>query len=252
LSSLMPGSNVEGQLRVVTTSWDDGDPQDLRLADLLRSRDLPGTFYVPIIGYRRRKTLTAADLRTLSSAGFEIGAHTVSHTSLPRLRPNELNHEVRTCKQMLEQTLGRGVLMFCYPNGRYDVEVIRQVKNAGYAGARTTRMLSVRAEFLPFEMATTVQAYPHPRAGYIRNLGRAGDVMGLFNYVAKLNRFESWVDLGKRLFRQVLEHGGIWHLYGHSWEIDELRLWSDLQEMLDYVSHRKGVSYVTNGQLLSL
>src|ERR1700730_10643506 len=133
----MSGSNGKGRLRVVTTSWDDGDPQDLRIAELLRSRELPGTFYVPIIGYRQRETLTAADLRTLSSAGFEIGAHTVSHTTLPRLRSNELDREVRTCKQMLEQTLGCGVLMFCYPNGRYDAEVIRQVKNAGYAGART-------------------------------------------------------------------------------------------------------------------
>jgi peptidoglycan/xylan/chitin deacetylase (PgdA/CDA1 family) len=252
LGSPMPGSNGGGQLRVVTTSWDDGDPHDLRIAELLRSRDLPATFYVPIIGYRQRKTLAAADLRALSSVGFEIGAHTVSHTNLPRLGPKELDREVRTCKETLEQTLGSGVLMFCYPNGRYDAEVIRQVKKAGYAGARTTRMLSVTAEFLPFEMPTTVQAYPHPRVGYLRNLGRAGNITGLFKYVTELSRFESWVDLGKRLFSEVLEHGGVWHLYGHSWEIDELRIWDDLREIFDYVSHRKGVSYVTNGQLPSL
>jgi hypothetical protein len=41
-------------------------------------------------------------------------------------------------------------------------------------------------------------------------------------------------------------------LYGHSWEIDELGIWSDLHEMLDHVSHCKGVTYLTNGQLLSL
>jgi hypothetical protein len=64
-------------LRVVTTSWDDGDPRDLRVADLLRSRDLPGTFYVPMVGPKGRKTLAAADLRTLCSTNFEIRAHTV-------------------------------------------------------------------------------------------------------------------------------------------------------------------------------
>ena len=161
----MPGSNVGGQLRVVTTSWDDGDPHDLRVAELLRARDLPATFYVPIIGYRQRKTLAAADLRALSSVGFEIGAHTVSHTNLPRLGPKELDREVRTCKEMLEQTLGSGVLMFCYPNGRYDAEVIRQVKNAGYTGARTTRMLSVSDRLSSFRNAYDRPSLPASQAG---------------------------------------------------------------------------------------
>jgi hypothetical protein len=53
------------------------------------------------------------------------------------------------------------------------------------------------------------------------------------------------------MFNRVLEHGGIWHLYGHSWEVDQLGIWPDLTEMLDYVSHRDGVAYVTNSRLLS-
>jgi hypothetical protein len=31
----------------ITTSWDDGHPSDLRLADLLHKHSLRGTFYVP-------------------------------------------------------------------------------------------------------------------------------------------------------------------------------------------------------------
>jgi hypothetical protein len=60
------------------------------------------------------------------------------------------------------------------------------------------------------------------------------------------------VELGKRFFDQILKRGGIWHLYGHSWEIEQLDIWADLREILDYVAHHKDVSYVTNGQLLSL
>jgi peptidoglycan/xylan/chitin deacetylase (PgdA/CDA1 family) len=241
-------------LRVVTTSWDDGDPKDLRIADALSSRDLRGTFYVPILGYRGKKTVTPTDLKRLSSAGFEIGAHTVSHKALPMLAPEELEHEVRSCKQILEGILGHRVHMFCYPNGRYNFKVIRLVRDAGYQGARTTRMLSTNLgiDHCPFEMPTSVQAYPHPRVGYIKNLARATNIPGLLNYVTELCRFKSWVELGKRLFHQVLEHGGIWHLYGHSWEIDELGMWRDVHEMLDYVAHGKGVTYLTNGQLLSL
>jgi len=235
-------------LRVVSTSWDDGDPNDLRIAELLRSRALPGTFYVPINPYQGKDRLENSALRMLCSEGFEVGAHTVGHKDLSKLSEKDLVHEIRDCKEILEQSMGERVLMFCYPNGRYNAAVTRQVKEAGYAGARTTRMLSVTTDFPPFEMPTTVQAYPHKGLAYIRNQGRAKSVSGLTKYVLEWKRYQ-WVDLGKQLFNDVLKHGGIWHLYGHSWEIEELGIWNELTEMLDYVAARADVKYVTNGQL---
>jgi hypothetical protein len=48
----------------------------------------------------------------------------------------------------------------------------------------------------------------------------------------------------------VLTEGGIWHLYGHSWELEALNLWDELAEMLDYVAHRPGASYLLNSQVV--
>lgn len=239
-----------GVTAIVTTSWDDGDPNDLRIARLLRSRELSGTFYVPIHGYRGGKTLTEGDLRALCSEGFEIGAHSVWHKDLSKLGRKELVHETRDCKQILEQSLGKPVLMFCYPNGRYNASVIHQLREAGYKGARSTRMLSVTTDFSAFEMPTTVQAYPHKGIAYVRNQGRAKSISGLMKSLTVLKK--QWVGVGKQLFNQVLERGGIWHLYGHSWEIAELKIWDDLNELLDYVAGHEGVTYATNGQILSL
>jgi peptidoglycan/xylan/chitin deacetylase (PgdA/CDA1 family) len=236
----------------VTTSWDDGDPSDMKIADLLRSRGLAGTFYVPITGYQGRKTLAPDDLRTLSSWGFEIGAHSLSHKSLTDLSGEELVRDVTMCKETLEQTISQEVPMFCYPRGRYNRNIIEQLRRAGYKGARTTRMLSLKTDFVAFEMPTTIQAYPHPRMAYVRNLGRARNIPGLVDYLSELQHFRSWVELGKELFNQVLKQGGVWHLYGHSWEIEQLGVWNELREMLDYIANRKDVTYVTNGQLLSL
>jgi peptidoglycan/xylan/chitin deacetylase (PgdA/CDA1 family) len=234
--------------RIVTTSWDDGDHADLKLAQLLRTRGIRGTFYVPI-KYRERP-LDHSELRSLASEDFEIGAHGFSHKLLWRLSPEELAQEVGPCKPILEDIIGREVRMFCYPRGRYDASVVRALQAAGYRGARTVRMLATRPALHPFEMPTTLQIFPHPPFTYLRNVLRARSLESLQSCLVQMPRLGSWLELGKRLFDAVLEKGGIWHLYGHSWEVDRFGLWDDLCEILDYVSRREGVSYVPNCALV--
>jgi peptidoglycan/xylan/chitin deacetylase (PgdA/CDA1 family) len=234
--------------RIVTTSWDDGDHTDLKLAEFLRSRGVRGTFYVPI-KYRERP-LNHSQLRGLASEDFEIGAHGFSHKLLWRLRPEELAQEVGPCKPILEDIIGREVRMFCYPRGRYDPNVVRALQEAGYRGARTVRMLATRPAFHPFEMPTTLQIFPHAPFTYLKSVLRARSLESLQSCVVQMPRLGSWLELGKRLFDAVLENGGIWHLYGHSWEVESLSLWDDLGDLLDYVGRREGVSYVPNCALV--
>ena len=232
--------------RLVTTSWDDGNISDLRIAELLVNRGLPGTFYIPLSPFKDLPSLNHSDLRDLCSAGFEIGAHGLSHTLLPRLSPSELSREVTECKAALENAVGRKVGMFCYPRGRYDGAVIRSVKQAGYRGARTTRMLATSLGFSDFEMPTTLQVFEHTRSAYFRNILKSRNLPGFFMYVTQGKASRSWVELGKRLFDSVRKHGGVWHLYGHSWEVEKFGLWEGLRELLDYVRGREGVTYGSN------
>lgn len=236
------------KLRVVTTSWDDGDSADLKLAELLRSKGIQGTFYIPI--KFRKKPLGHAELRALASIGFEIGAHGWSHKHLWRLQIQEVNQEVRPCKDVLEDILGKRVEMFCYPNGRYDRNTIRALQEAGYKGARTVRMLARQRTRNPFQMPTTLQAFPHAPFTYLKNVARAHSLESLQSCFVQMPCLGNWVELGKSLFDAVLEDGGVWHLYGHSWEIESLGLWDDLRELLDYVSRRETVRYVPNCALL--
>lgn len=236
------------KLRVVTTSWDDGDCTDLKLAELLQSKGIRGTFYIPI-NYRE-KPLAHAELRTLASEGFEIGAHGWSHKHLWRLQPEEVVQEVRPCKVILEDILGKQVEMFCYPRGRYDANAVRALQESGYRGARTVRMLATRPTFDPFEMPTTLQVFPHVPFTYLKNVARARSLEGLQSFFVQMPRLGNWVELGKRLFDAVLEDGGVWHLYGHSWEIERLGLWGGLRELLEYVCRRDAVRYVPNCALL--
>jgi hypothetical protein len=55
----------------------------------------------------------------------------------------------------------------------------------------------------------------------------------------------------KILFDLAFAAGGIWHLWGHSWEIDEHHDWQKLKRVLKYVSNRPDVQYLANGETLS-
>ena len=133
------------------------------------------------------------------------------------------------CKHLLEDTLGNEIRIFCYPRGKYRTTVIKFLKEAGYEAARTTRMLSTALNFDPFEMPTSLHAFPHTRAMYLRNIARARNLGTLYDYLTRLDRTATWVDLGKALFDRVLDLGGVWHLYGHSWLIEELGLWNEVK-----------------------
>lgn len=239
--------------RIVSTSWDDSDRADLKVAELLQTRGMNATFYVPFARpsglCEKRPALSNSEVRSLSEY-FEIGAHSVSHRLLRGMQAEDLSKEVGSCKAMLEDIVGKDVCMFCYPCGRYDANVVRALEGAGYKGARTVRMLATRLDFDPFEMPTTVQSFSHPNYTYFRNIVRARKLEGLQVYYANRKRLRNWVELSKALFDDVMQHGGIWHLYGHSWEVDHLGLWKDLKQVLDYVCKREGVLYLSNVELL--
>src|SRR5579862_9040726 len=79
----------------MTTSWDDGNPLDLRVAEMLAKYGLPGTFYVPC--ECEYPVLDDAELRGLASA-FEVGAHTVHHVDVTAVRDSIAREEIGDSK----------------------------------------------------------------------------------------------------------------------------------------------------------
>jgi peptidoglycan-N-acetylglucosamine deacetylase len=251
ISQNVAGREAGGPLaRIVTTSWDDGDVLDFKITKMLHARNLLATFYVPITGHHGAHALGRSELRALKEEGFEIGGHGFSHRILPQCPKRVVIQEVEVCKHSLEDILGSEVRMFAYPRGRHSSVAVRSVRRAGYAGARTTEMFSMDLHFDPYRMPTTMHVFPHSKSGYIRNMARAVDLGKARRYLRQLWQVESWVELARILFDSILQDGGVFHLYGHSWEIDELGLWNDLEEILDYVSNREGVLYLPNSRAL--
>lgn len=88
---------------------------------------------------RHRALLTAEQATELHAAGFEIGAHSRTHPSLPSVAPDDRRQEIAGCRDDLERLLAAPVRTFAYPFGDYDPDVKRIVQEAGYDGACCSR-----------------------------------------------------------------------------------------------------------------
>jgi hypothetical protein len=235
----------------ITTSWDDGHPLDCRVADLLTKYGLQGTFYVPMAA--ENGTMTAAQVRELSSA-FEIGAHTLHHVDLTSAPEAVAWQEVAGSKSWVEDSTGSPCPMFCPPRGRYAPRHLKLIRQAGFEGLRSVELLSTdfpgpRDELLL--LPTTVQAYPHGPAAYARNGLKRGAFRNLWRWVAHC-RSADWAKLARSLLCATLKCGGVFHLWGHSWEIQKAGQWQRLEETLRFVGQFAGrAPALTNSQVCS-
>ncbi len=232
----------------ITTSWDDGHPLDFRVAEMLAKYGLPGTFYVPL--HNCRPTLSAAQIRELATS-FEIGAHTVNHVRLTTVIDEEARREIEESKQQLEDILGKPCSVFCFPGGRYKRAHLRMVSTVGFCGVRSTELLSLRrpenrlgVRVIP----TTIQAFPHVPIAYVRNALKQLRPGALRNLLA--GRVASWPELGGYLLETASHLGGVFHLWGHSWEIEEMGQWQALNQVMAATSRYRHVcEMVSNTEL---
>ncbi|MBF0285295.1 MAG: polysaccharide deacetylase family protein [Magnetococcales bacterium] len=218
------------ELRFVC-SWDDGHPLDRRLGELLTRHGFPAAFYLASQGVEGRPTLAASAIRDLAQ-GFEIGGHTRSHPDLPRLPLAEARREVVENKAWLEEILGREITGFCYPRGRHAPAVRELVRQAGFRYARTTRPLCLDPGADPWRLPVTVQCHPHSRGVLARQWLKHGDWgkrWGIFRAMAGGSEL---LDGLTAALESGLRRGGVFHLWGHSWEVEAGGLWSVLETFL--------------------
>lgn len=219
----------------VTTSWDDGGLLDCRLAELLAKYGLSGTFYVPLEN-PERPVIGRESIRELGR-NFEIGGHTVSHCDLTKVNPATARREISDCKVRLEDITGKECVSFCFPKGRYRRDHLDYAREAGFKVARTAELLSTdypRSYGQLSVLATTIQAYPHSVPGYIRNAlkrGKPGKVLYYLNH-----RGSDWAKTAEQLLTDVLSRGGVFHLWGHSWEIEEYDQWGQLERLFSLIA----------------
>ncbi|MCA1816667.1 MAG: polysaccharide deacetylase family protein [Acidobacteria bacterium] len=120
-------------------TFDDGCESDcLFAAPILKDAGFNATFYVVSDFVGRRGHLSAAQLRELSDAGFEIGSHSRTHRYLDDLDGAGLRAEIVCSKERLEEITGRRVEHFSCPGGRRTRRAAEVARAAGYRTLATS------------------------------------------------------------------------------------------------------------------
>lgn len=131
----------------VCLTFDDGYQDNYDIAyPILKQEEVPFAIYVttgfidnrhPMWWYTNEKLgISTESLKTLDSDPLcTIGAHTVSHSKLDTLSPEEQTKEIVQSRQELETLLSHPIRHFSYPHGSYNNKTIDIVRDNGFLSA---------------------------------------------------------------------------------------------------------------------
>lgn len=242
-----PDCNLQlPRMKLITTSWDDGHPLDFRLAELLHKYNLRGTFYIP--KYNAEHQVMSAQQVAELSRNFEIGGHTINHIRLHSTDKKILQSEIGGCHQWLSDVLGYAPQSFCFPGGVFHQKAIDAVREAGFAIARTTELLSIETTAPGGVVPTTLQMYEHSIYTYTKHLVKRRRWTNLLQWLRSYSLYRLPA-LTESYLNKVEKNGGCFHLWGHSWEIEEFDLWDKLEELFRIISDRDDFIYIDNKDL---
>ena len=235
-------------MKLITTSWDDGHPLDFRLAALLHKYNLRGTFYIP--KYNAEHQVMSAQQVAELAKGFEIGGHTINHIRLHTTDTQTLQNEIGGCYNWLSDVLGYQPQSFCFPGGVFHSKAVEAVKTSGYKVARTTELLSIKTATVEDLTPTTLQVYEHSTFTYAKHLAKRRRWTNLLQWLRSYSLYRLPA-LTESYLNQVEKNGGCFHLWGHSWEIEEFDLWDKLEELFRIISDRDDFTYIANKEIKS-
>lgn len=202
------------------SSWDDGSVYDIKLIDMVVQYDIPMTFYIPV---NYQKNLVQRGIEPLPphyidqiNNQWEIGSHGVNHLLLTRVGEGEQQNEVFESKRYWHDR-GVKVKKFCYPRGYANPDIQVMVKDAGYESARSTLVGYIHESENPYFEQTTV------------HVGCQRKEYG----------GQSWLEYALNLLEKAVETpDSVYHLWGHSYEIERNNGWDDLKTLLERLHGR--------------
>lgn len=199
----------------IKASFDDATVDDLKAADLMAKYEIETIFYWPvmpeIVNEPKGRTSLSEQEQIIIANQFEIGSHTITHPLLTRIPLVQAETEIRVSRGALQQKFNQEINSFCYPRGYANPALQQVVVESGYSNARSTLVGYVHQSENQFFEQTAVHI-SCDRKEY------AG--LDWYEYAMKL------LDIARVI------PDSVFHIFGHSWEIDEHDDWDRFENFL--------------------
>lgn len=102
---------------------------------VLGDRRIKTNYWDRTVGFPEAPLMDGRHILELHEAGFEIGAHSMSHVKLTAIREDLAWDEISRSRMLLEILLNDNVHTFSYPYGLNSAGTRRMTQNAGYLSA---------------------------------------------------------------------------------------------------------------------
>lgn len=211
-----------GARMAAVQSWDDGIPNDKRLAELLRKTGWRASFFF------NRNSPMLERWKELEDLEMEVGSHSWSHPFYWLQTPRRCREESLGMRLLLESKTGHPVISFAYPfnyGAAYDAlgdYVLRAQEEAGYLSGRSTNVGVLSLDDLgnPLTMKTDGHfLLPRDR------------IEAAWNGAAATKR-------------------GVFYMWGHSYELPKETDWAAFEDLLGKFGRRPEAWYASQGDLL--
>ena len=225
----------DGKAKAVTFSYDDGVPQDKRLAELFDKYGMKATFNHNC-EFVRRTNFTAEEIHEyFLSKGHEIAVHGANHRANGNMRPIEGIRDVLDCRLELEEKCDRIIRGMAYP----DTGITSMGNFGSYA--------AVKQYLTELDIA------------YARTLSDDNDSFLL------PSDFHAWMPSAHHTNPKIMEYVDkflsldisptayhakrvprLFYIWGHSYEFDNDNNWDFMEEICRRLANNEEIWYATN------
>lgn len=223
-----------GKAKAVTFSYDDGVPQDKRLAALFDKYSVKATFNFNC-EHMRKTNFTKDEIKEyFLSKGHEIAIHGANHRANGNVRIIEGIRDVLDCRLELEERCDRIIRGMAYPSTGItllgNVDSYEKIKNylveLDIAYART--------------LGGDNDSFMLPRDFHAWMPSAHHDNPKIMEYIQKfldldISAMNHWTRLPRLLY-----------IWGHSYEFDRKDNWDHMEEICEKLANNEDVWYATN------
>ena len=224
-----------GKAKAVTFSYDDGVPQDKRLAEIFNKYGMKATFNFNNEENRPFNYSKEEIKEYFLSKGHEIAVHGANHRANGNMRPIEGIRDVLDCRLQLEERCDSIIRGMAYPDtgitqmgsmGDY-AQIKNYLQELDIAYART--LAGDNDSFmLPQDFHAWMPSAHHNNA----------------KIMEWIDKFLA-IDISEKAYH-AKRVSRLFYIWGHSFEFDNKDNWEHMEEICERLAHNDEIWYATN------